>query len=235
MNKKLILGLCIAGMLGITACGSQQTSEQSESTVEAATEKEEALNNAKDTVEANLAAEENADPEIFYDGSEIAPSIDISGCDTFTQIVDKKLSSGMCYTNATIGDADVLLVGSGCYDNMDGNMAAIDSTIFIYDKDGLIKEIGKVTSGGTAYPLAIKDGNLFCASNGWISEVTISNEEIQLVKESWADYSSKDNGEDAFYTYDAATKTKTEIDEDSFWALYDVLEDAEILNFDKIQ
>ena len=54
------------------------------------------------------------------DGSsaDASDSLDISGCDTFTQIVDK-LSDGQGYTNVKIGSEDALLVSTGTYDNGD--------------------------------------------------------------------------------------------------------------------
>ena len=100
-------------------------------------------------------------------------SIDISGCDTFTQIVDK-LEDGMGYANATIGDSDVLLVSSGTYEWESGVYAAIDSEIFFY-KDGVPIYLATVSSSGTADPLKIKDGNLYVAGHHFIFKYLIDS------------------------------------------------------------
>ncbi len=186
------------------------------------------------TLLAMTACSKKAEPENFFDGSDIAPDISIEGCDTFEQVVETNINSDMGYAYTTIGGEDVLLVASGCYDNLDGNMAAIDATVIAYVDDKL-QEIGKVTCGGTAYPLCLKDGNLICAGNHYISEVTISDGEIKLITESWVEYGGGDDGEDVFYTYEAEGQSKTEIDEDSYWELFDVLENTEIINFEIVQ
>lgn len=140
--------------------------------------------------------DENSEEFIASAAEDVAPSIDISNCYTFTHIVDQKLSPGMGYANVTIGDKDALLVCSGAYDNLDGNMAAIDSTVFIY-KDNEPYEVGKVCSAGTAYPIAVKDGMLYTGSNHWVCKYTIEGEKLTLVEKASVTYDSDGNG-----TYD---------------------------------
>ena len=59
-------------------------------------------------------------------GSIVFRGDDITGCDTFTQIVDK-LPAGYGYANVTFGGTDALLVTDYTYDNLDGNMAAYNA------------------------------------------------------------------------------------------------------------
>ncbi|WP_026507896.1 hypothetical protein [Butyrivibrio sp. MC2013] len=178
-----------------------------------------------------VAGEDEVLPEAraLNDGEGIAPDLDISGCDTFTQIVDRKLEDGMGYDNVRIGEEDVLLVSSGCFDN-DGNgqMAAIDSTIYMYTDDSIVM-IGKVTCGGTAYPLCVKDGYLICGANHWISKSTIKDGKLLLVDESWAEFS--EDGEDAYYHYDVEKDEVSVVSEEEFWKSFDILEDAELIEY----
>ncbi len=133
------------------------------------------------------------------DSEEAAPDIDITGCDTFTQIIDKKLSDGMGYANETVDRTDVFLVSSGTYDNLDGKMAAIDATVFVY-KDGTPVEIGKVESGGTAYPLAIKDGKLYTGGNHFVCKYALSDDKLVVMEKAAVSYDSEGN---ETYSYDS--------------------------------
>ena len=75
--------------------------------------------NVKVTVKKNqddqqAQGQQTQDQPVFdvsdvYEAPEQKPSVDISGCDTFTQIVDK-LDAGKAYANTKIWDTDVLLV-----------------------------------------------------------------------------------------------------------------------------
>ncbi len=121
------------------------------------------------------------DADDVSEEEEVAPDIDPSGCDTFTQMIDKKLENGMGYANEPVGDTDVFFVSSGTYDNLDGKEAAIDAALFIYGEDEII-EIGKVCAGGTAYPLSLKDKYLYVGCNHEVSKYTVENGELKLVE-----------------------------------------------------
>ena len=122
-----------------------------------------------------------------------APSIDISGCDTFTQVVDQKLTSGMGYANATVNDTDVLLVATGTFGDLEGNANAIDSAVFEY-KDGAVYELGKVMSGGTAYPITVKDGYLYSASNHWVCKYAIADDKLMIMEKASVVYDENGTG-----------------------------------------
>ncbi len=130
---------------------------------------------------------------------ESAPNIDISGCDTFTDIVDKALTDGMGYVNEVISGNDVLLVSSATYDNLDGNMAAIDATVFTY-KDGKPYELGSVTSAGTAYPLTLNNGYLYTGSNHWICKYAIADDKLMVMEHIMIIYDEDGKGT---YYYDS--------------------------------
>ena len=64
-------------------------------------------------------------------------------------------------------DHDALLVTTKdlVFDNGDGVMAATEADVYGIDQDGKVKEYGHVAGGGTATPLACKDGVLFCGGH----------------------------------------------------------------------
>ena len=166
-----------------------------------------------------------------------APSIDISGCDTFTQIVDQKLTSGMGYANATIKDTDVLLVCTGTFQDLDGHENAIDSAVFEYDKDGKIREIGKLCSGGTAYPITAADGYLYSASNHWVCKYAVSDDTLMIMEKASVSYDENGNGtfhyesEDGgdYSTMDSAEAEKI------FDKLIDEMMNGEVIEYSVVQ
>ena len=153
----------------------------------------------EEDLSGQAADDENSNEAINGYAEETAPSIDITGCDTFTQIVDKKLSDGMGYANVTIGDTDVLLVSSGTFDNLEGAFNAIDAAVFEY-KDAAPFEIGKVCSGGTAYPLSVNNGYLYTGSNHWICKYAIADDKLMIMEKAAVSYDTDGNGT---YSYES--------------------------------
>ena len=213
MKKKLItLTLMVAITVSAAGCGAKtepqpevQETETAEST-EAVTEEkaEEQTTEPADTsgqTDVNTPDDDNSIELDEYsndaiDGyaEEAAPSIDISGCDTFTQIVDKKLTEGMGYANVSLLNTDVLLVSSGTFDDMEFGINAIDAAVFEYDKDGVPCEIGKICSGGTAYPISVKDGYLYTGSNHWICKWAAADGKISIMEKAAVVYDTDGNG-----------------------------------------
>ncbi len=105
----------------------------------------------------------------------------IDGCDTFTQIVDS-LEKGQGYANANLGGTDVLLVSSGTYTYEEDFYAAIDAEIFFYN-DGVPEYLGYVECGGTAYPLAVKDGILYVANGHSVKKMTVEDGKLVTAEE----------------------------------------------------
>ena len=227
IKRLSILALALATVVG---CGKQQDTTVLKDTTDV---KEEAPETSE-TTEVTEPTETSID-FIKKAAEETAPDIDISGCDTFTQIVDQKLENGMGYANVDFEDTNVLMVCSGTYDNMDGNMAAIDAAIYIY-KDEAPELLGKVCSGGTAYPMT-KDGKyLYTGSNHWVCKYVVSDEGIQLMGKASVEFDSN-GGEKYFYeSEDAGDYSKIDPDEAEkiMNDLYDEMFAAEIINFDTI-
>ena len=156
--------------------------------------------------------------------------VDITGCDTFTQIVDK-LPAGMGYTNATIGGVDVLMVASGTFD-MEGDgktFGAIDADIYQYNSDGQIEYMGYVEAGGTAYPLGIKDGILYVGRNHGMDKYTMVGGFFIPTDSAYVEYDTSGNA--TYYNFEG----KEQSDDSLFNKFFDEYAESEILIFDTIQ
>lgn len=185
---------------------------------------------------ATINATENSIGAMKMYSEESAPEIDITGCDTFTQIVDQKLSKGMGYANVTLDGEDVLLVCSMAYDNLDGNMAAIDATIFMY-KDGVPCEVGKVCSGGTAYPLTVVDGKLFTGSNHWICKYALTGDKLMIMEKASVVYDEYGDGTYFYESEDGGdySAMSSADSEEVFDQLIDEMFAGEVVNFSVVE
>lgn len=168
-----------------------------------------------------------------YEAPEQTPSVDISGCDTFTQIVDK-LETGKAYANVKIGDTDVLMVASGAYEWEPGKNAAIDADIFCY-KDSVPTYLATVSAGGTAYPLAVKDGYLYVGGNHFMTKYLIDEGAVIKVEEAYVKYDT--DGKDMYYygtcnavfeKYDEATAKS------NFEELFNEQGSADVIDFQPV-
>jgi len=67
-------------------------------------------------------------------------------------------------------DGEVLLYTENVYDNLDGNLATIDATVYSKKANGTVTADTLVSSQGTAYPLALdSEGNLYTAGHSEVS------------------------------------------------------------------
>ena len=159
--------------------------------------------------------------------------MDISGCDTFTKIVDK-LDEGMGYANVGIGDTDVLLISEGTYEWDNDVYAAIDAQLFIYSKDEIIY-LGTVMAGGTAYPLAVKDGYLYVGGNHFMTKYLVDEGTLIKVEEGYVTYDK--DGNDIYY-YETCNAVFEKYDEETaknnFEELFKEQAGAEVINFQPV-
>ena len=85
----------------------------------------------------------------------------------------KSLPAGGYYAFAAMDkDHDALLVTDAVFQDGDKTLAS-EATVYGYDKDGNIVEYGDVIGGGTAYPLSVKDNNLYFGNKTSMTKVTI--------------------------------------------------------------
>ncbi len=240
---KKILGAALITSLVLSGCGKtdggasvtvpDQTADSAQSADQTETKTEETADAAAKADEKNSYAPESFDPSSVYVEEEHEMITDTEGCDTFTQIVDG-LAQGRGYTNATLGETDVLMVADQMYEWEPGNIASIDAEILEY-KDGAPYYLGYVGCGGTAYPLQIKNGFLYAGGNHYMRKYTVRNDELVIAEEVYVSYDA--DGKDTYYYRTADTAfTDHSADEaaEKFDLLFAELDGTEILYFDKI-
>ena len=154
---------------------------------------------------------------------------DLSKYATFTELVND-LRPGMGYANVTLDGTDVLLVSEGCFNN-EGVNAAIDSSIFMYDENGAVVYLGKVSAGGTAYPLAVSDGKLYVASHHDICKKTVTDKKLVVAEEAFEDF-YRDGSVTYYY---GADDGYYKVDDDSLLtSMFEELEKAEVIEFSAV-
>ena len=205
--------------------GAAQEGAAAETAEEAATEPE-----AKDT---------GYDPASFDTSEVYTPekhqvSTVYEGCDTFTQMLNKEENKGKGYTNVKIGDQDVLLMVDQTYEYEPGKNAAIDAEIFYYADEGPAY-MTYVQAGGTAYPLAVKDGLLYVGGNHFMIKYTIRGDKLEVAEEVYVNYNSEGDasyyyrtGDSSFADHDAAEA------EEAFERMFGETDEESILFFDII-
>lgn len=179
------------------------------------------------------AEDENSVEFIKKAAEETAPQIDISDCDTFTHIVNK-LDKEMGYQNIKVNGVDVLIITSGTYDNLDdeGNQAAIDGTLYIY-KDQMPYKLGSVCSGGTAYPITLKDGYLYTGSNHWVCKWTIKDDALYVAELASVQYDENGDGTYSYVTEDGTENSDMDqkAAEEKLDSLFNEMFEGEVINF----
>ncbi len=91
----------------------------------------------------------------------------------FAPVTDT-LSAGKHFAMVDLGaNEDALLVTDYVYDDLEGHNATIMANVYTTDQDGKVVDCGSVNSQGTAYPLAVKDGQLFIAGHRYIQKYTL--------------------------------------------------------------
>ncbi|WP_155242787.1 hypothetical protein [Butyrivibrio fibrisolvens] len=242
MKKKMLssIAMCLSMALVLPGCSGSKGQEDAGvlASENAVTDNSAEDKNSSASGATNETGDSSYDPSSFnisdvYESPSQESSVDISGCDTFTQIVDK-LEDGKGYANVTIGDADVLLVSSGTYEWEEGSYAAIDADIFIY-KDGAPQYLGSVCAGGTAYPLEIADGNLYVGGNHFMTKYTIDSENMVELEEAYVSYDT--DGNDTYY-YKTCNSQFEDYDEETaksrFDELFAELDNVEVIEFQPV-
>ncbi|MBR2532910.1 MAG: hypothetical protein IKE56_09710 [Lachnospiraceae bacterium] len=216
--KKLICLAAVVSMLGLTACtidsqGFYVTKEALEM---------QAQESARAVTGQGIIPERGSSTELY-------------GCDTFTDILNMKYCFGSGYANAKLGGTDVLFLSDGIYDDHDGTGSAINSELYCY-KDGKPAFLGYVRSGGTATPLAVKDGLLYACGHHYIGKITVRDGVLVTTEEAWETFDEKGNvryhsssigGDETRITSSEAERV--------FNKLYDEYIEAEVVEFDIVK
>ena len=162
-------------MTAVAGCGTVNAEKASTEQAAETVAKEPEIAQETESAEEPGTGEKQAGADIPDAADEHIPR-DISGCDTFTQIVDT-LESGAGYANVAIGGTDVLLVADQVYEldgEGTGRFNAIDAEVYYY-KDGVPTYAGYIAAAGTAYPLAVLDGRLFLCSGHFVKKMVIAD------------------------------------------------------------
>ncbi|MCR5687428.1 MAG: hypothetical protein K6G58_05345 [Lachnospiraceae bacterium] len=159
--------------------------------------------------------------------------ISTEGCDTFTQIVDRVLTQGQGYANVRLGDTDVLAVAGATFSGY-GEDAAVDAEIFRYADDGTIEYLGYLQCGGTANPLAVKDGMVYTAGHHYVGKHTVTDGKLVTIEEAWETY---DGSRTFCRTYSDGKESVSEGSEAdaAYSRLFDECFGADIIAFDTIK
>ncbi len=157
--------------------------------------------------------------------------INSDGCDTFTQIVDK-LTEGQAYTNVKLGETDVLLAADSVF-GADGHHNAAEAEVFIYE-DGKVKYLGSVASGGSANPIAEKDGMLYTAGHHYIGKHTVTDGALVTVEEAWETFDTEGNVTYHYSSDDGGDYTNISSEEAQkiYNDLYEEYAETKMLDFD---
>ena len=241
MKKRIFSSITICFAISLILSGCSESNVQDNTEAAASTEVVTESATTDDGISADGMSEEALDSyepsssnvSDVYEPMTQQPYIDISDCDTFTQIVEK-LKDGMGYANTTIGDAEVLLVSSGTYEWEPGHYAAIDADIFIY-QDGIPTYLGTVCAGGTAYPLEVADGYLYVGGNHYMTKYIIDNGAMVELEEAYVTYDTE--GNDTYY-YKTCNSQFEDYDEETaksrFDELFAELDNVEVIEFQPV-
>ena len=149
--------------------------------------------------------------------------------------VISKLSKDQWYTFADISkDYDILLVTDGTYDNLDGNMAAIDATLYGLDSEGKVVELGTVESNGTAYPLAVYDQCLMFGGNHHMGMIFVENGNVITKLDASETFDEEGNATYSLFDYDEHYEGPVD-DDTKLKEMYEIYGEAIVLNFNQVQ
>lgn len=160
---------------------------------------------------------------------------ELKDCTTFQEILDKRFMLGSGYAETKLGGTEVLLLSDGLFQSADGKGAAVNTELYGY-KDGAAAYLGYVRGGGTATPLAVKDGCLYAAGHHYISKITVKDGGLVTEEEAWQTFDKLGN---AAYHYSSGGGEPLNISpaeaEASFNRLYGEYMEGEVLEFEIVE
>ena len=220
IKTKKWLGVIIAALLSATmliGCGKDDASEVKEEPKQETEAVEEVKEEPVEEV-AEAQEEESSVSTPFLEDIEKYDSI-IS-----------TLTKDQYYAFAAVGDGyDVLLVADGAFDNGDGNMAAIDATVYGLD-NGKPYYAGNVWSDGTAYPIAVYDDMLMCGGNHSMTMANVIDASVIIQKEAYEEFD--ENGNATYFLNEGDIDNIKELEDDSVLAeMFKTYSQATVINF----
>ena len=217
MTKKwsiaFLTAVLSAGML--MGCGQKAVSEAEEEP------KVEAIEDVKEETAEEVA--EGEDEE-----SSIMPPF-LANLEKYDSIIST-LTTKQYYAFADVGAGyDVLLVTDGVFDNGDGNMAAIDATVYGLD-NGEPCYAGSVWSDGTAYPIAVYENMLMFGGNHKMAMANVIDASVIVQKEAYEEFDEQGNA--TYFLNEGDIDNIKELEDNSVLTeMYNTYSQAIVLNF----
>ena len=232
--KAKLLAIILGTMMvfSMTACGSEEASTAADDTTEAVETEDE------DTGEAMATT-------INPDGTFLDNRTGKTEYDSFDEVIEQ-LEPGEAYAYVTIAghDGEVLAVAESTYEWDENTNAAIDVDFYaeVGYVDNKVMNIGSVSTGGTAYPIRCsEEGIVYACNNAVYGELKITDTDLLFyAKKIVIDYDSNgDSTIEGFTTEDGSMANSSKdigiTTQDEFFAMYDVLENIPIINFQVVE
>ena len=183
----------------------------------------------------NISLEES-NKESEKEVKEIENKEEISKEDSASNNIEKynsiisTLTTSQYYAFVDLGnDYDILLVADNAYDNGDGNIVAIDATVYNIDNNKPCYA-GSVWSDGTAYPIAVYENSLIFGGNHRITTAKVINSAVIVEKEIYEDFD--ENGNAIYYLNEGDIDNIKILENDiELTKMYDMYNKATIINF----
>ena len=196
----------------------------------------------KDEANADAAAEEpkqEAVEEVAAEPAEVEEAVEeesdinppfLADLEKYDSIIST-LTTNQYYSFAAVGDGyDVLLVSEYVYDNGDGNMAAIDATVYGINENGEPCYAGNVWSDGTAYPIAVYEDMLMFGGNHNMAMANVIDGSIIIQKEAYEEFDEQGNA--SYFLNEGDIDNIKELEDNSVLTeMYDTYSKAIVLNF----
>lgn len=226
MKRKIAFGMALAAMVCFCGCGNKEYSASDSMYAGSDTYSASGEYYASEEIPANGVFDVNDPVEC-----DSAPALDISGCDTFTDIVDQAMLDDMGYANVTLNGEDLLLVCSRTVEQ-DGKPVALNATAYRYD-DGKPVECGWIYS---VDGLRIADDTLYCGGKDNMTSFTFKGSEVVAKEYAWSYSYAENEGdpEEMHYFYDpsgSGDEKDCECDEATFNKAMEPFEKAETIEF----
>lgn len=125
----------------------------------------------------------------------------------------------------------ILLATDGVYDNRDGNTAAVYAALYCLTEDGM-KEIGEVSSGGTAYPLSYDKEGIYLNGNHNGNRCVIDTKTWELTVAEGVEVVYGSDGDEAYYATSNGEVRDSDMEEfEAFWGKH---ADTVVMNFEEL-
>ena len=215
LSVALLVGALSAGML--MGCGKKAAEEVKEEPKQ----ETEAVEEVKEEPVEEVAEAEEEESSIT--------SPFLADLEKYDSIIST-LTTEQYYAFADAGDGyDILLVANGAYDNGDGNMAAIDATVYGLD-NGEPCYAGSVWSDGTAYPIAVYENMLMFGGNHSMSMANVKDAAVIIQKEAYEEFDEQGNA--TYFLNEGDIDNIKELEDNSVLTeMFDTYSKATVINF----